>query len=103
MCPGYARGLSFFGDFAVIGLSLPRNNKTFSGLALDDALKKKHTQPRCGLMIVDLRTGDAVHSLRISGVIEELYDVAIIPNVVCPMAIGFRNDEIRRMISIEST
>ena len=100
-CPGYARGLSFIGDFAVIGLSGPRHNKTFSGLALDKNLADKQAEPRCGLLIIDLRTGDAVHWLRITGVIEELYDVAVIPNVIRPMAIGFRNDEIRRLITID--
>lgn len=101
LCPGYARGLSFIGDFAIVGLSRPRHNKTFSGLALDRHLKEKVTEPRCGLIVIDLRTGDIVHSLRITGVIEELYDVAAVTNIRCPMAIGFRNDEIRRMVSIE--
>ena len=40
------------------------------------------------------------HTLRIEGVIEELYDVAILPGVRRPMAIGFRSDEIRRVSSI---
>jgi len=102
LCPGYARGLSFIGDFAVVGLSRPRHNKTFSGLNLDNRLKEKNTEPRSGLIVVDLRTGDVVHSLRITGIIEELYDVATIANVRNPMAIGFKNDEIRRMISIET-
>lgn len=98
-CPGYLRGCAVYGDFAIVGLSLPRHNKTFSGLALDDHLTEKHAAPRCGLQVIDLRTGSAVHSLRIEGVVHELYDVAIIPQIRCPMAIGFRTDEIRRMIS----
>jgi uncharacterized protein (TIGR03032 family) len=28
-CPGYARGLAFVGDFAVVGISLARENRTF--------------------------------------------------------------------------
>ena len=51
LCPGYARGLTFIGDFAVIGLSLPRHNKTFDGLELDNQLKQKNTEPRCGLAV----------------------------------------------------
>jgi hypothetical protein len=50
--------------------------------------------------VIDLRTGDAVHSLRLEGAIHELYDVAVMPGVVRPMALGFRSDEIRRMITI---
>jgi uncharacterized protein (TIGR03032 family) len=99
-CPGYSRGLAFHGPFAVIGLSKPRENRTFTGLPLDEELVRRDAEPRCGLMVVDLRTGDAVHWLRIEGVVEELYDVAVLPGVRRPMAIGLKTDEIRRTITV---
>ena len=99
-CPGYMRGCSFWGDFAIAGLSKPRHNKTFSGLSLDDNLRAKDVEPRCGLLVIDLRSGDIVHSLRIEGVVEELYDVQVLPGVRRPMAIGFRTDEIRRVVTM---
>ena len=99
-CPGYIRGLSFVGDFAVVGLSLNRENKTFQGLALEDNLRKKKAEPRCGLQVIDLRSGDVVHWLRIEGVVRELYDVSILPGVRRPMALGFKTDEIRRVVSV---
>ena len=99
-CPGYGRGLAMHGNFAVVGLSKPRHNKTFQGLNLDEKLNQKQAEPRCGLAIIDLRSGDVVHTLRIEGIIEELYDVAILPQIRRPMAIGFKSDEIRRMVSI---
>ncbi len=99
-CPGYARGLALHGDWAVIGLSGPRKNKTFEGLPLDERLKGKGARSRCGLHIVDLRSGDAVHWVRIEGVVEELYDVAVLPKIRRPMAIGLKSDEIRRVLSI---
>jgi uncharacterized protein (TIGR03032 family) len=101
-CPGYLRGLSFINDFAIVGLSRPRHNKTFSGLALDDNLAAKDAEARCGLQIIDLRTGDIVHWLRIEGIVEELYDVVVLPEVRRPMAVGFKSDEIRRTITIGS-
>jgi uncharacterized protein (TIGR03032 family) len=100
-CPGYARGLAIVGDFAVIGLSTCREQRTFAGLPLDDALAAKNVQPRCGLQVVDLRTGDVVHSLTITGVVRELYDVAILAGVRCPGALGFKTEEIRRTITID--
>ena len=100
-CPGYARGLAIMGNFAVIGLSTCRENRTFSGLPLDDALAARNVQPRCGLQVVDLRTGDVVHSLSITGLVRELYDVAILPGVRTPSALGFKTEEIRRTITIE--
>ncbi len=99
-CPGYARGLAFHGDFAVIGTSLPRDNRTFTGLALDGALAKRGAAPRCAILVIDLRTGDTVHWLRFEGVVQELYDVAVLPGVVRPAAIGFKSDEIRRVITV---
>lgn len=101
-CPGYMRGLSFHGDFALVGLSRPRHNKTFSGLPLDDALKAKGAEPRCGIQVIDLRNGDIVHWVRIEGVVEELYDVVTFPGVRRPMALGFKTDEIRRVLSVEA-
>ena len=99
-CPGYLRGCSFHGDFAILGISKPRGNKTFSGLALDERLNQKQVEARCGLLVVDLRSGDIVHNLRVEGVIEELYDVVVIPGVRQPTAIGLKSDEIRRVLSI---
>jgi uncharacterized protein (TIGR03032 family) len=100
-CPGYARGLALDAGFAVIGLSTCRENRTFSDLPLDDALSSKNVEPRCGLLVVDLRSGDIVHSLTITGIVRELYDVAILRNVQMPSALGFKSEEIRRTITIE--
>jgi len=99
-CPGYARGLAFAGDFALVGLSVPRENRTFDGLELNEALVRRGAEARCAILAIDLRTGDTVHWVRFSGVVRELYDVAVIPDVRRPAAIGFRTDEIRRVITI---
>lgn len=99
-CPGFLRGLSFLGDFALVGLSLPRDNRTFTGLALDEALARHGAEPRCAVLVIDLRSGDAVHWVRFSGVIQELYDVVALPGITRPSAIGFKSDEIRRVLSV---
>jgi uncharacterized protein (TIGR03032 family) len=98
--PGYARGMSFHGDFAIVGLSKCRENRTFSGLALDGELEKKKVEARCGLQVIDLRTGDSVHSLELTGDVRELYDVVALPGAGAPAAIGFQTDEIRRSITM---
>ncbi|MBF0400495.1 MAG: TIGR03032 family protein [Magnetococcales bacterium] len=101
-CPGYLRGLSLHGDFALVGLSKPRHNKTFTGLPLDDRLRNHKAEPRCGIHVIDLRTGDAPHWLRFEGIVDELYDVVVLPRVRRPMALGFKTDEIRRVLSVEA-
>jgi uncharacterized protein (TIGR03032 family) len=99
-CPGYARGLAFIGDYAVVGLSLARDDRTFAGLPLDAALGARDTEARCGLAVFDLNTGTMAAWLRISGVVRELYDVAILPGVIRPMLIGFKGEDVHRVISI---
>jgi uncharacterized protein (TIGR03032 family) len=101
-CPGYARGLSFVGNYAVIGLSKPRENKSFNGLNLNEKLEAKRISPRCGLQVVNLTTGDVEHTLGVEGIVTEIYDVATLPNIATPMAIGLKNKEIHHMISIEA-
>ena len=99
-CPGYMRGLACIGDYALIGLSLPRDNRTFTGLALDEALASRGAEARCAVLVIDMRTGDTVQWVRFNGVVQELYDVVAIPGVRRPSAIGFRSDEIRRVLTV---
>ncbi|MEP4377726.1 MAG: TIGR03032 family protein [Alphaproteobacteria bacterium] len=100
-CPGYARGLAFHKGFAIVGLSKPRDG-SFSGLELEDNLAARDAEARSGLIVIDLKSGDIVHWLRLEGLIEELYDVAILPGVRRPMALGFKTDEIRRLLSSDA-
>jgi hypothetical protein len=39
--------------------------------------------------------------VRIDGMVAELYDVAVLPGVRRPSALGFKTDEIRRLISVD--
>jgi len=54
---------------------------------------------QCGLVVVDLDTGSVLHALQIGGVVEELFDVVVLPNVRQPRALGFQDDDIDRLIS----
>ncbi len=99
-CPGYARGLAIHGDYAVVGLSKCRRERSFAGLKLDDHLRARDIDAWCGIAVVSLKSGDVVHWLRIDGEIEELYDVVALPHAVQPMALGIRTDEIRRQLTV---
>ena len=93
--PGFARGLAFLGDHAIVGVSKPRENRTFEGLVLNERLLKEQAEPVCHLAVINLNTGDVEHSLTMEGVVQELYDVVAIPQIIRPMALGFKSDEIR--------
>ncbi len=100
-CPGYLRGLTFYGDYAIATLSKPRH-LTFQGLELNDRLSQKGAEPQCGLQIIDLRSGSISEWLRIDGtLVTELYDSVVLPGVRQPMAVGFKTTEIERLMLIE--
>lgn len=98
--PGFARGLAIHGDFAVVGISLPRDGtQVFEGLALQDRLAAERVAPRAMIAVVNLRTGDLEHSIEIGPPISEVYDVAILPGVRHPHLIGLHKDDIRFIIN----
>ena len=97
-CPGYLRGLAFARHYAIVGTSKPRRDKTFGGLSIEDELARRGGEARCGIYMIDLRDGSIAHWVRFEGMVSELYDVIVLPDVARPMAFGFKTDEIRRII-----
>jgi uncharacterized protein (TIGR03032 family) len=97
-CPGFVRGLSFVGNHVLVGLSLPRQHRDFSGLLLDERLKQEGREPRCMIQVIDLQSGKLSHWLSLGGVVRELYDIACLVGVRTPMAVGFAQDQINRLI-----
>ncbi|CAM5762536.1 hypothetical protein LMIY3S_00505 [Labrys miyagiensis] len=99
-CPGFLRGLAFAGRYALVGLSKPRYER-FEGLPLDRKLKDADSEPWCGLQVIDLDTGTCIDWFRIDGAVAEIYDVAALPGVACPMSLGFASNEIQTLITHE--
>jgi uncharacterized protein (TIGR03032 family) len=99
-CPGFLRGLSVHDGHAIVTVSKPRNG-TFNGLLLDGEMKARDAEPWCGTLIVNLATGDIVEWIRLEGHITELFDVAALPGVRCPMAIGPGTVEVQSCVSFE--
>ena len=100
-CPGYLRGLAFHGGYALVGMSKCREERTFSGLELDDRLREKGAEARSGLAVVELATGSLLHWLELSGEMRELYDVQVLPGVRCPTALGLTNKQIWGVVTHE--
>jgi uncharacterized protein (TIGR03032 family) len=86
-CPGFARGIAFVSHYAVVTVSLPRHG-TFEGLPIEQTIRANGTGPRCGLLVIDLRSGDIVEWYRLRGEVSELFDVGLIPNIRCPRGMG---------------
>ena len=79
--PGYARGLACHGHLAFVGLSKIRETTTFGGTPL----AAYHDQLKCGVGVVDLRTGETVATLEWENGVDEIFDVQVVPGVRCPV------------------
>lgn len=99
-CPGFLRGLSFYDNLAFVGLSKPRY-KRFEGLALDERLQRADSEPWCGIQIIDLANGSCVDWFRIDGFVGELYDVEVLPGMICPMTVGLGSPDLAQLITYE--
>ncbi len=97
--PGFLRGLSFHNNHAIVTLSLPRD-ASFTGLELENELKKRDADAWCGIQIVEMATGNVVQWLRLDGAIKELFDVAILPDVRCPLAVSPLSPEFNTTVTM---
>ncbi|EJL35391.1 TIGR03032 family protein [Novosphingobium sp. AP12] len=99
-CPGFLRGMAIHGGHAIVTVSKPRDG-TFKSLLLDGELKTRDAEAWCGVLIVNLSTGDIVEWIRLEGHITELFDVAALPGVACPMSVGPDTQEFQNTITFE--
>ena len=78
--PGFTRGLALAGSLAFVGLSQVREATTFGGLPLTGRLEERS----CGVWIVDLDTARIIGFLRFEDVVQEIFDVALLPGLRFP-------------------
>lgn len=86
-CRGFARGLELVGDYAFVTVSKPRDSR-FEGLRLSEDLAQRSQVAWCGVLVIDVRTGEMTGWLRLEGPVQELFDVTVLPGVACPRALG---------------
>ena len=77
-CPGFLRGLAFHNEFAVVGLSQTRRNRTFAELRLADELERRRRQPFCGLAVVNIETCEIPFTIQFAAPLAELFDVQLL-------------------------
>lgn len=86
--PGFTRGMAFAGPFAFIGLSKIRATSAMDGVPLAE----KRDQLKCGIAVVDLRSGQLIASLDFQTAVEEIFDVQLLPGIRFPEVMGFQKD-----------
>jgi uncharacterized protein (TIGR03032 family) len=98
--PGFLRGMAIHNGHAVVTVSKPRDG-TFKHLSLDGELASRDAEAWCGVLVVNLASGDIVEWIKLEGHITELFDVTVMPGVTCPMSVGPGTAEIQSTISFD--
>jgi uncharacterized protein (TIGR03032 family) len=78
--PGFTRGLDFHGPYAFVGLSQVRESAVFAGLPLTERSEER----KCGVWVVDLRSGKTAAFLQFEGAVQEIFAVQVLPQMRFP-------------------
>jgi uncharacterized protein (TIGR03032 family) len=89
--PGFTRGLAFFGPYAFVGLSQIRETSQFGGLPI----AARRPELRCGIWVVDLRSGRIAEFMQFEAGVEEIFAVEVLPSIRFPEVLGFQQDTIQ--------
>jgi uncharacterized protein (TIGR03032 family) len=80
--PGVARGLALHGGYALVGISKARPTLT------DVPVVAERDKLRCGVWVVDLKSGEISGHLEFETGVEEIFDVQVLPGIVAPHVSG---------------
>lgn len=92
---GFLRGLNFYKHYALLGVCKAREKSVFGNLPIE----KEFKEFQCGVAVVNLNTVKLEGYIHFTKGVEELFDIAVLPNYTNPYMVGFEGDEIE-MIKI---
>jgi uncharacterized protein (TIGR03032 family) len=93
--PGYLRGLCLVGPFALVGMCRIREKHIFGGLPIQERVQEL----RCGVAVVDLRSGTMVGSFDFTAGCEELFEIRFLRNVRRGMIVNWESQANRESLT----
>jgi len=90
---GFTRGVNFYGNLMFVGLSKSRTSNIKNPIPLS----KEYEETFSGIWIVNLDDGSEIGHIKFDGDVEQVYDIAIIPNSTNPNIIQSSNTLIRHI------
>jgi uncharacterized protein (TIGR03032 family) len=88
--PGFTRGMALCGPYAFVGLSKIRPTSAIDGVPIAQC----RDELKCGVAVVDLRSGRQIAMLEFQTAVEEIFDVQVLPGIRFPDVIGFQQETI---------
>jgi Domain of unknown function (DUF4915) len=78
------------GPYAFVGLSKIRKTSATNGVPL----AQRRERLKCGVAVIDLRSGRVLASLEFQTAAEESFDVQLLPGLRFPEVVGFQQQDI---------
>ena len=79
-CPGFTRGLDFYGPLAFVGLSQVRESAVFSGIPLTE----RPDERCCGVWVVNIETGQTLAWVKFEDAVQEVFAVQVLSGMRSP-------------------
>jgi len=86
--PGFTRGLALADPYAFVGLSKIRKTSAMDGVPIAE----RRDELKCGIAVLDLRSGQTIAFLEFQTAVEEIFDVQLLPSLRFPEVIGFQQE-----------
>ena len=80
--------MAIVGHYAFIGLSRIRATSAMDGVPLAE----RRSELKCGVAVVDVRSGQIIGLLEFQTAVEEIFDVQLLPGLRFPEVIGFQKE-----------
>lgn len=90
---GFTRGMNFYGGLMFVGLSKTRVSETKSPLPLSEMYDETFS----GIWVINLQDGSEVAHMKFSGDVEQIYDIAVVPESTMPELLQGNNSLIRHI------
>jgi uncharacterized protein (TIGR03032 family) len=97
--PGYLRGLTFVGPYALVGLCKIREKHIFGGLPV----QKDQANLPCGIALVDLRSGTQAGFFEFTEGCEELFEIQFLPHTRRPMILNLDKPQVHQAMNNPSS
>lgn len=94
---GFGRGMAQRGDYLFVGVSKIRERSTFAGLPVSE---RSHA---AGVCVVHAPTGRVAGRIAYRASVEEVYDVAVLPEVARPGLVGPGMEVATRAVAVEGS
>ena len=94
----FTRGLALAGPYAFVGLSKIRKTSAMDGVPIAE----RRDELKCGIAVLDLRSGQTIAFLEFQTAVEEIFDVQLLPALRFPEVIGFQQENIHHTFVVPS-